>query len=425
MCEWKNTRKKVLVGEMTTAWIDARHPMASRRMWGLTVLERNVRELVRLGVTEITVSSSADDDPIEHFSHALPDEVTLSRVVAAGESFAGLTEALERGGRLLVLQGHALNDRRLIQELVATRTACAVVFPGQSRGVAAVVRSEHAPLFESGRTLSEVLTGAVEDGNIEAFDLSGFEAYIPNMRRTVLPFLLPIEDEKTLREADDRLRSTVQKGVLEFVAKYLHPPLEFGVVRRIAHTRITPNMITGVVLVLSALSVASMAAGRLLAACGLAAVVGVLDGVDGKLARLTVRSSKIGNHLDHAGGALFEGFWYLALGWHFATIGTGPDGTFAVILVISYVVEKTVPGIFQALHGAEIHDYKDLDIKVRLIGSRMNNNVWVLLIGVLLGYSREMFYFVSVWMLATAGWHTLRLLYVTFRTRSRVPAAAE
>jgi hypothetical protein len=55
----------------------------------------------------------------------------------------------------------------------------------------------------------------------------------------------------------------------------------------------------------------------------------------------------------------------------------------------------------------------------------MNNNVWCLMIGVALGFARETFYVISVWMLLTATWHTLRLIWVTWQSRTGVPALGD
>jgi hypothetical protein len=134
---------------------------------------------------------------------------------------------------------------------------------------------------------------------------------------------------------------------------------------------------------------------------------------------LTLRFSKAGDLLDHVGNAVFDAFWYLALGWYFS----GGDfhstaATFTVILIIAYTVERVVPAIFLKLHKAEIWDYEKIDVFVRLICSRMNNNIWVLTFGVLFGFPRETFYFISIWMLITAVWHTLRLIHVSLKRKS-------
>ncbi len=412
---------------ISKAWIDAHHPMVNHRLWGLTLLERNIRELHKLQVNEIVICTNHDLDPVKHFCHAPPKSLTL-RVVRTDTSqrWGCLSTELENSPEpVLVLEGHAFNDRRVLKELLACRKACGVVSPnGSTAASAAIVTAEVAPIFSHGdRSLTETIAAALSEEKLAKLDLSEFDPYIENLRRRIPPFLLLVEGEKQVREMDRLLRQQVHKGVLEFVAKYIHPPLEFGAVKLIAHTPISPNLITIIWLILAAIAVPLFATGHLLAGIILAVISGVLDGVDGKLARLTLRFSKTGDMLDHIGGTVYDAVWYLALGWYFS--GGDPNSTgatFTFILFISYLVERVVPGIFRKMHKAEIHDYAAVDIFVRFVGSRMNNNIWLLLVGIVFGLARQTFYFISVWMLATATWHTLRLVYVTWRKRTGKPA---
>lgn len=412
------------------AWIDGRHALVNHRLWGLTLLERNVRELARLGFEAITVVTTADGEPGRNFCHQLPARVTVGFESLGEGSLRGrLAAELRREAvPVLVLEGHAFNDRRVLQRLMESEGSCGLVSPGGSRRAgAAILSARDADWLRAASSddLAEALGEALEACELPELDLSDFDPYVKNLRRTIDPFLLRVEGPEQLAEMDELLRQQVHKGVLEFVAKHIHPPLEFGTVKLIAHTRISPNMITVVWLVLAAITVPLFATGHLLPGVILAAVSGVLDGVDGKLARLTLRFSRTGDLLDHVGGTVYDAIWYLALGWYFAggdPVSTGAIFTF--ILFFSYLVERIVPGVFRKLHKAEIHDYEGIDVFVRFIGSRMNNNIWVLLIGVLLGVARETFYFISVWMLVTAAWHTVRLLHVTWREKVRSPAHA-
>ncbi|MFQ5754084.1 MAG: CDP-alcohol phosphatidyltransferase family protein, partial [bacterium] len=150
---------------------------------------------------------------------------------------------------------------------------------------------------------------------------------------------------------------------------------------------------------------------------------GILDGIDGKLARLTLRFSKSGALLDHVTDTVYDGLWCLTLGWYFSQGDLNSIAAqFTFIFFTSYVVERIVPGIFKKLHGYEIYDYEDIDKVMRLIGSRRNNNIWLLMIGIILGVARETYYFISIWMLVTASWHTLRLIWVTWISKVKKPA---
>ncbi len=403
------------------AWIDARHPMINRRLWGLTILERNIRELCRLGFMQVTISSPADLNPLGNFCHPLPESMEISVSYEESKPFETLIGQLGMKEPVLVLEGHAFNDPRVLKELMAAKADCAVVSPcGSNPAGAAILSAQSTSLFQNTRkNLTSLLTEGIQGTRIAKLDLSNFRSYIMPLRREIPPFLLRIENEPQLEEADDLLRKTVHKGVNDFVAKYIHPKLEFGVVKLIAHTPISPNAITTLWLVLDGFVVALFATGHLLLGCSLAVISGILDGVDGKLARLTLRFSKIGDRLDHVGNAVFDAFWYLALGWYFSAGDFHSTAAISTaILITAYTVERIVPSVFLKLNNAEIWDYEDIDIFVRLVCSRMNNNLWVLTSGVILGFPRETFYGISIWMLVTAAWHTLRLFHVSLKRKS-------
>ncbi len=409
--------------ETYTAWIDARHPMVNRKLWGLTLLERNLRELERLGCTRVVILSTPGTDPLRHFCHPLPKTLSLTLETVAGDNpFTGLGRLLaEQAAPVVVLEGHALNDRRLLKILLTVHRDVAIL-PSTGIHPAGAARLSRAslPLLTENRatTVTELLKEGVAANRIESYNLNHFNPYLDNLRREVPPYLLKIENEAEFWEADNILKQTVHKGVLELVAKYIHPPLEFGMVRLIDETEITPNQITIVWLILAGLTVPLFLKGYLLLGIILAAISGVLDGVDGKLARLTLRYSKVGDRLDHVGGVIYDAIWYLALGWYFSGGEFHSTGAyFTYLLLVSYVFHRLIPGIFRAVHKREIYDFSKIDVFARLIGARMNNNVWLFLLGVLLGYPREAYYVICIWMAITAVWFILRFIWVSIHAQ--------
>ncbi len=396
--------------------------MVNRKLWGLTLLERNIRELEKLGIAEVIVATTEGADPLAEFCHPVPDSidiaVTFIREHSAWQNLQ--TVIAESAEGVIVISGHALNDRRILTRLVDAKNDCAV-FSGIGKNPAGAMRVSKgflAILKTAGQdTLVSLIRNVLKQKKIRLLDLSDFDPYIDNLRREIPPYLFLIENEEQLKEADEMLRQTVHKGVLEFVAKYIHPPLEFGTVKYIAPTRITPNQITILWLILAAITIPLFMKGYLLTGIILAAVSGVLDGVDGKLARLTLRFSKSGDMLDHIGGTVYDAVWYLALGWYFSKGELHSTAAqFTYVLVVSYLFHRTIPGLFRKLHGKEIYDYEKIDVMMRLIGSRMNNNIWLLLIGIGFGFARETYYVVCLWMLVTAVWYIFRFLWVSVKS---------
>jgi phosphatidylglycerophosphate synthase len=397
--------------------------MSNQKLWGLTLLERNLKELEKLGIKQAIVTIPKEADPIKHFCHGLPKNLKINlRQISGSNPFETLLTWLGNTNEpVLVLEGHALTDRRILEKLIQNNSPCAVmVSNGSNQAGAAILSASKIALVEktSTKELTRLILEAIRNQKIKRLDLTNFDPHIKNLRRHVNPYLLLIENQEQQREAEQILRQTVHKGVNDFVAKYIHPPLEFGAVRFLACTPVTPNQITILWVALSALVIPLFATGHLLLGIFLAALCGVLDGIDGKLARLTLRFSKGGDLLDHVSNTLYDGIWYLALGWYFSNGNLNSTAArFTFVLFVAYIVERIVPGIFKKVHGQEIYDYKKIDKVARLLGSRMNNNVWVLLLGIIFSLALETFYAISLWMLATAIWHTLRLFYVTWKTR--------
>ncbi|MFQ5769239.1 MAG: CDP-alcohol phosphatidyltransferase family protein [bacterium] len=404
--------------------------MVNQKLWGLTLLERNLKELTLSGIEEVLVVTREELQPSQHFGFPLPKALHVSYIMANPvDPFASLRTELQKSGHfILVLEGNSLTDRRILKILLNSNATCGVISPtGIKKGGAAVLSDTQTALFAktSSQNLTAILSQAIQNSKIQNLNLTNFEKHIVNLRREIDPFLLTVENTEQLNEADRFLRLTVHKGVNDFVAKYIHPPLEFGGTHLLLSTTITPNQVTIFWVLLVVTTIPLFATGHLLLGTILAVLYGILDGIDGKLARLTLRFSKSGALLDHVTDTVYDGLWCLTLGWYFSHGDLNSIAArFTFIFFTSYVVERIVPGIFKKLHGYEIYDYEDIDKVMRLIGSRRNNNIWFLMIGIILGVAREAYYMVSIWMLLTASWHTLRLIWVTWISKVKKPALA-
>jgi len=100
---------------------------------------------------------------------------------------------------------------------------------------------------------------------------------------------------------------------------YLYHPLAWQLARGLAHTPITPNMVSvfGALMVVAAGVVYANLAWPVGAALGMALHMGwhVVDGADGDLARLTGRTSPVGEMVDGLCDYLSHVVLYLILGW--------------------------------------------------------------------------------------------------------------
>ena len=120
----------------------------------------------------------------------------------------------------------------------------------------------------------------------------------------------------------------------------------------------------------------------------------VLDTVDGKLARCTGASSKWGNVFDHGIDLVHPPFWWWAWEHGLAAYGRPLEPVYATmvlwVIVGGYVAQRAIEGLsIQRFDGMEIHVWRRLDSRFRLITARRNPNMVILVAALLFGPTRH------------------------------------
>ena len=95
---------------------------------------------------------------------------------------------------------------------------------------------------------------------------------------------------------------------------------------------------------------------------------------------------------------------------------TGPF-IFSGTITIFYLLDKMATGIFKSRRGIELFDYAPIDRFFRRIGARRNINVLLLLGGLVIGMTEELFIFVAIWTFFTAIFHWKRSLWLLYKSR--------
>jgi len=182
-----------------------------------------------------------------------------------------------------------------------------------------------------------------------------------------------------------RLKFEKEKGASDLLAYYVHRPLENRIVLKLMGTGITPNQITIMTNLLAYVVAALYYFGFLLPGSILSFAVGLMDGVDGKLARAKNQTSKLGK-MEHAFDLLFEFTWLIALAL-FLHRSSGESLPLILcmfsILFISFY--RYCYDTFSRTMGTSLDIYGDFEKAFRRIAGRRNLYNIHILIGVLLG----------------------------------------
>jgi phosphatidylglycerophosphate synthase len=327
---------------------------------------------------------------------------------------AGVEAGGDVVGPLLVLSAQWVLDDSLVKALAA-RPGVALVAP--DGGVVGV----HARADEAETAVDAVSDGAADRlppgiARLGAEDL--VPAYNAALRKRESPLLRRLTPE-ALPEIERRMFAGSYKGITDLVTKYVWPEPALVVTRWCAAAGLTPNQVTfaGFLLVLAAfwLFWTGQFGWGLVAAW----IMTFLDTVDGKLARVTLTSSKFGNAFDHGIDLIHPPFWWWAwligvqaVGW------TVPEpGLVLAVLFGGYIVQRLQEGLFIALFKLEIHIWRRFDSWFRLITTRRNPNLLMLTAGALAGRPDLGLLAVAAWTAASIGVHAVRIVQALWATR--------
>jgi len=342
---------------------------------------------------------------------------------------AGVTDVLppERlaacDGQLIVVRGDAALDQPLIPVLLASpglllmgdgpqgpSPLAAHVGGEKAEAAASLLRGEPAPGLDLvRRTPAEVEAD-----------------FWKSLRKRETPYAMAVSPAN--RDAVEwRVFMGTYKGATDLVTKHLWPYPAYLATRWLAPRGITPNMVTILGALLMVLAFWLFLNGQF--AWGLVAgwIMTFLDTVDGKLARTTLTSSKVGDILDHGIDLVHPPFWYVAWALGLNAVGiVWSSATFwCVIIAIlgGYVVQRVMEGIAIKWLKLEIHIWRKIDTLFRQITARRNPNLILLTLSLPFGRPDLGLMAVAAWTVICLILHGLQLAQA-LAARRRGPLAS-
>jgi phosphatidylglycerophosphate synthase len=385
-------------------WIDTAAATGHEALFGVPPLERLRRSLGKgqAGTPVILSGPGAT-------GAAWPGASVQSDPVPLGTR---LRAALARGP-LVALDGANVVDPRLIDFLLGAAGNClASRGEAERRAVALRLEPELAEAIPpEARDLRAVADALLAAGRIAPLDEQAFPAYINKLRRSLPYWLHAVDSPASRKRLERQMFWDNYKGSTDLLTRWVYPPLVWPLVRLCVRLGVHPNAVTLVSIVLTFAAVPLFAQGDFLWGFVCAYGMSVLDSVDGKLARLTLTDSKIGDVMDHGLDQVHPPFWYFAWAWGLG--GHTPDNPLyqaGIWLIVFYVADRIVLGIAKRRLGFTLHAASRMDGAVRSIIARRNITMTIMAIAVPLGVGPAGLYIVTAWQGLTFAWHTARTI---------------
>jgi phosphatidylglycerophosphate synthase len=251
----------------------------------------------------------------------------------------------------------------------------------------------------------------------ERRDIGAIDPYSRELRRSLRPYWMRVESTAD-RDAIARLLVDASgKGHQDLPAMIVNAPIEKAIARRLADTRITPNQLTLLCNVFAYAVTALFATGQLVAGSIGAMVVGVLDGLDGRQARVQLRTSAAGR-FEHLFDKVYEIAWVVALAWWLKpSFGGGAAWRLLGIWIAAYLADTAAYDVFKWRRGVQLDEASLLDRSIRLFAGRRNVYSTILLIGVVAGRPDRAFQVTVAWAVGTAILHWVRVAVLVLGRR--------
>jgi len=371
------------------------------QLWGLSSSQRIRREL------EWELSSRKGKDSGQLSNGAIEFVDNLEQVPPEDD--------------VVLFRGDYLYDVRIIVNLIDAADTLLQVSEGGSR----VTVAAHTGAASAAQVMEHIRGDNQElprEINIETP-----ETLVPQpqvrLKKAHAAFVLPI-NEKNSRVLEAYLFKTSYKGVTDLVTKWIWPTPALWATRLCVHLGLRPNHITAFSWVLAILAGLLFYQGEFVAGLLTGWLMTFLDTLDGKLARVTVTSSPIGNYLDHVLDLLHPPFWYLAWGLGLASFDPAILNydlhTVFTLIFAGYIAGRLVEGIFsQWIASFGVYSWRPVDSFTRLITARRNPCLIILTVSLLPGYPGLGLEAVALWTLISSLFLIIRLaMGVYFRMTS-------
>jgi phosphatidylglycerophosphate synthase len=232
------------------------------------------------------------------------------------------------------------------------------------------------------------------------------------LKKVQAAFVLPVHNDNS-RSLERHLFKTAYKGITDLVTKWLWPTPAYWATRLCVRLGLRPNHVTALSWVLAILTGLLFYQGEWIAGLISGWLMTFLDTVDGKLARVTVTSSPLGNYLDHILDLLHPPFWYLAWGLGLAFFEPAfldvDLSTMITFIFVGYIAGRLVEGIFSWMAKFGVYSWRPVDSYNRLITARRNPCLVILTVSLIPGRPDLGLEAVALWTLVSSLFLLVRL----------------
>ncbi len=305
---------------------------------------------------------------------------------------------IPKGSKVLFLCADHLFDSRVLSALVNMKSNLVLNSNNDDIVAIRVADSDASNVLAdfqgngNGQIISALSKYTLDDLNLELQQKS--------LKNKAVPYVLFISSSN-YKMLESELFAGSYKGVTDLVTKWAWPVPAFWVTHLCIKIGLRPNHVTLISLVFAVLAGIAFWYGNYGIGLIMGWIMTFLDTVDGKLARVTVTSSRFGDVLDHGLDIIHPPLWYMAWGMGLTSVSISIPGLQLLIwlMFIGYIGGRVCEGVFLWLASFDMFIWRKFDSFNRLVTARRNPNLILLTCSWLINQPELGFLSVVIWHL--------------------------
>ena len=309
------------------------------------------------------------------------------------------TSVADAGDKILLIRSDYLIEANVIKRLMQ-RNDCALQSSSDCEIVAIWTKYKH---YEEAKAVLNAGKRQHHFSQVTSEQLTG--GYDINLRKYDISHVVKVTDENLL-VLEKYLYDKSYKGITDCVTKWWWPLPARHVVKLCTRLKISPNMVTGFGWILTFITGFAFYHSEYLLGLFSGWLMTFLDTVDGKLARVSLQSSKLGHIMDHALDIIHPPIWYWCWAMSLGVSEIEFMGVKAsvidwgVLMLSAYVLGRVFEGLFQWwFKTASIFCWRPIDSYHRLFTARRNPSMIILSVAMVFSSPLLGFVWVVIWAL--------------------------
>ena len=301
-----------------------KQPFYLKKLCGLSIIERNIRILIKNGIRDIFVlNNNLEDLNVARIvkNNHIKEIKSLDLIKDYLNQIKTSNMEIDYA---IIIDGGILIDERIISSLLNSRED-KIYIQGENmeanynynqlKYLAGKIKIKEKILFPQANSSSSFIDfiNSCSHNKSSYHSTDEITTYKSDMRRNVPTYVYIFQNYKDFRVVKKLLIKRTQKGTLDFIAWYFNRYFENVFIYLLADSKITANHITILVNILGFFVLFLFLVHFWWIGLILLILINIFDGVDGKLARLRIKESKVG-HIEHSFDQLYEQAIYVGIG---------------------------------------------------------------------------------------------------------------